>query len=312
MLKVRNISPIINNATNYVKKIILFSFLLISPVIFLVACSQNSNGKENTPLKENQISPTITVKGDGIDGELTYTMEELKTLSDGEVTYLYSAINNWPSKKTYVAKGVKVINILKEAGVLDTFQQVTFTAPDGYNCTLTRNQLLQERYYFPHLETDNPTDAQLVDTIIADLFLEDATNLEELMEIEADKPSLIFGQGHIFEHNTPAFVQDITQITVSDQPAEQWEIATTFPVEGTIDAGENVKLQHPQLGLVKLYYTLDGTEPTIESNLFNPSTYQPELNLPIEINADTVIKVLVTGYGRKDSDIAVYQFKVAP
>jgi hypothetical protein len=59
------------------------------------------------------------------------------------------------------------------------------------------------------------------------------------------------------------------------------EAATTFPTEGRIAAGESVKLQHKFSGLVKLHYTLDGTDPTELSPMYNPSTYQPELNLPI-------------------------------
>ena len=70
-----------------------------------------------------------------------------------------------------------------------------------------------------------------------------------------------------------------------------------------------MKLQHPYFGLVKLHYTLDGSDPTHMSPMYNPSTYQLELNIPIPITAPTVIKVLATGYGKNDSEIAVFEFE---
>jgi hypothetical protein len=42
--------------------------------------------------------------------------------------------------------------------------------------------------------------------------------------------------------------------------------------------------------------------------MYNISTYQPELNVPIPITEPTVIKVLVRGYGMNDSEIAVFEF----
>lgn len=51
-------------------------------------------------------------------------------------------------------------------------------------------------------------------------------------------------------------------------------------------SGDKAKLQHKEIGKVKMYYTLDGSIPTEESALYNPSTYQPELNKPIVINRE--------------------------
>ena len=85
-------------------------------------------------------------------------------------------------------------------------------------------------------------------------------------------------------------------------------MASAFPLPGSIAAGETVKLQHPDYGMVKLHYTLDGSEPTLLSTMYNPSTYQPELNRPIPISEPTVIKVLVSGYGKEDSEIATFEF----
>jgi len=126
--------------------------------------------------------------------------------------------------------------------------------------------------------------------------------------IRDDNPCLIIGQRNPFEHTNPAFVENISEIIVSDAPCEAWPPATTFPKPEFIAAGELVKLQHPDYGLVKLHYTLDGSEPTMLSPMYNPSTYRPELNVPIPITGPTVIKVLVCGYGKSDSEIAVFEF----
>ncbi len=59
-----------------------------------------------------------------------------------------------------------------------------------------------------------------------------------------------------------------------------------------------------------MYYTLDGSMPGENATLYNPSTYQPELNQPIVINQDTCIKVVVKGFGKYDSDMAEYRYQI--
>ena len=60
-----------------------------------------------------------------------------------------------------------------------------------------------------------------------------------------------------------------------------------------------------------MYYTTDGTDPTPYSTMYNPSTYQPEVNVPITVTEDVTIRVLVRGYGKNDSDISELTFSVA-
>ncbi len=129
-----------------------------------------------------------------------------------------------------------------------------------------------------------------------------------MAKAKPDAPCLIIGQSHPAEQTNPAFVINVSEIIVSNKGPETWEPATSFPAEGKIAAGESVKLQHKYIGLVKLHYTLDGTDPTENSPVYNISSYQPELNIPITIKDDTVIKVLVTGYGKENSEIATFTF----
>ena len=237
----------------------------------------------------------------------SFTETEVKRLSQQQaaaLSFVYSTINNWPAERLYAAGGYSVTDILQAAGVYETAQTITFRAADGYEASLTREQLFSSRYYFPHVGED-AEGAALVLPIIAYRWREGSGDISEIRD---DKPLFIFGQQDPFEHTNPAFVAGVTEIIVNSAPCEAWPPASTFPMPGQIEAGETVKLQHQYFGLVKLYYTIDGSDPTVLSTLYNPSTYQPELNRPIPITQPVTIKALAAGYGRNDSEIAVFEF----
>jgi len=222
----------------------------------------------------------------------------------GPFAHIYSTINNWPTPRFYAAEGYAIAAILMAAGLYDDAQLVTFRAADGYEVSFTREQLFSPQYYYPQVG-GSASGAEPVWPIIAYRWRE---GTEDLSEIYDNKPSLIIGQRNQFEHSNPAFVIGVAEILVDDTPCEAWPMADTFPLSGPIAAGETVKLQHPSYGLVKLHYTLDGSEPTALSPMYNISTYQPELNRPIAIVEPLTIKVLVCGYGKADSEIAVFEF----
>jgi len=248
----------------------------------------------------------VTLTGDVTDGSVAL---DLAQLSDSESSFsgTYSVINNWPTKKFCAAEGVLLSSVLKAAGAYDTFQQITVCSSDGYNISFTREQVLAERMCYPGLNEDDETGAVAAPMILAVAYTSDVDDGEP----QPVKTTLVFGQEDIYEHNSPAFVEDVVEISVTSEDPGQWEPADSFPAAGTIAAGELVKLQHTYSGLAKLYYTTDGTDPTPFSAMYNPSTYQPELNVPITVTEDVVIKVLVRGYGHRDSDIAELSFTVS-
>jgi len=257
---------------------------------------------------QGQDAQEISVSGDGIDGELTFTLPELKAMQDAVFEHVYSTINNWPAAKFYAARGIRVATVLKAAGVLETAKLITFRSNDSYEVTLTRRQLLEdEQFYFPSVESGSGEGAEKVEPILAYEFKEGSSDMAKTMPEEF---CLIIGQRNYAEHTNPALVENIKEIVVSAAPPEKWQQAGIFPVSGRVSAGDSIKLQHPEFGLVKLFYTVDGSDPTEMSAMYNPSTYQPELNKPIVFNESAVLKVLVTGYGREDSDIAVFNIEV--
>jgi len=264
-----------------------------------------SSGASDAGEGDNTWRIYITEKNGGQLWSFTEAeLNRLPSATDVRFTHIYSTINNWPNTRFYAADGYRIENILALAGVPDNVQTFTFRSTDGYEASLTRDQLLSLQYFFPQAG-ENDSGAVPVVPIIAWRWRE---GTDDISAIRDDKPILILGQRNPFEHTNPAFVEALSEIIVDYSPSETWPMASTFPGPGQIAAGDTVNLQHPSYGLVKLHYTLDGSDPTPLSAMYNPSTYQPELNRPIVITEPTTIKVLVTGYGRNDSEIAVFEF----
>lgn len=234
-----------------------------------------------------------------------FAREATKQLgTPGEFTHTYSAVNNWPTVRYYVANGYSVASILSAAGLNDVAQKIAFRGHDGYEISVTREQLMAPQFYYPRAY-ESEEGAERVYPIIAYRW-RDGTR--DLSAIRDDNPCFILGQRNTFEHTNPAFVQNVSAILVSAEQSAAWSPASTFPLPGPIASGEKVKLQHPDFGLVKLHYSLDGSDPDMHSPMYNPSTYQPELNAHISITEPTVIKVVVCGFGRPDSEIATFEF----
>lgn len=292
-------------------------FLALLLLLCLAACLPNDANRQTSDKPPIAVEGVLPQLGEYMDwsisivdstGAKAWSFTEAELISALEpaepFSHAYSTINNWPATRFYAAEGYKVSDILKAAGLYESAQTITFSAIDGYQVSLTAKQLLCPQYYYPQVG-ENSDSAEQVFPIIAYRWREGTAELEEIYE---NKPCLIIGQSNHLEHTNPAFVVGLSAILVTDSPSEQWPIAGAFPLPGSIAAGETVKLQHPDYGLVKLHYTLDGSKPTTLSPIYNPSTYQPELNRPIPITKPTTIKVLVSGYGKTDSEIAVFDF----
>jgi len=261
--------------------------LLCVLAVSLVGCGSNQ-----VPL---QLSLRVTGPG-GLSKALS--AKDLSALPQAQA--LYTSVNNWPSAKQYAAKGISVTGLLKQLQI-KAGTVVTFEAKDGYQVALTYEQLTQTRYSFAGGKRVK------VEPILAYNYAQDATSLGQMKT--QGTLTLVFGQQNATEHTNPAFISGVERITISDA-VPSWQPPTIFPSSAIVSAGETVKLVAPDAGQSFVYYTLDGSTPTISSKLYNPSTYQPQLNKPIPITQDTTIKAITIGYGKDPSSVATFQVKV--
>lgn len=237
---------------------------------------------------------TLTIRGDGVSREVTFTRAELEAMSDGISQNIYSVTNNFPTDKVMYRKGVALSYLLGKAGVKDTARQIKFISSDGYNRNFTCQELLENRYYFPAGGAK-----EKVPVIIA--FSDSSKGFNSMSNIEL---ALTMGQRVKGEQNNPWFVKYLQAIEVSAVPPEQWPPVTFARSEGP--DGTTVQLQHRDYDLVKIYYTTDGSDPTINSPVYNVSAsyYQPQLNKPIAVKKGMEIRAIAVGAGKTDSKVA--------
>ncbi len=297
------------------KRITLF-ILIVAAALLTVSCGRGIEEPKASPTvspsASEEPSPeigehTVRLTGSLIDGGYVCDLDKLEQNEENTFSGAYSVLNNWPTKKFYAAAGVTLGSVLKDAGVYDDFRQLTVVGSDGYKMTFTREQVTCARYCFPEIADDSEDNASDAPMMLTYRFIEGQKTLDGIQD---GYLMLIFGQENVFEYNSPAFVEDVSEIIVSSEEPGKWDPPYSFPQTGDIASGELVKLQHDCSGLVKIFYTTDGSVPDRYSTIYNPSTYQPELTVPIEITEDVTIKAFASGYGKYDSDVAELVFTV--
>ena len=240
--------------------------------------------------------PTLTIKGDGVEREVSFTLNDLKAMTAYITRNAYSAWNTWPTKQTFYAQGVALAELLKRAGLKEAALTVNIaTTPEaddraGYNMTFLLADLLAERYTFEGVKTVAPT-------IIA--FRQGDKGFDSMEEGDM---RLIYGQLDAQEQTSVGFVKSARIITVScDKPRKlPTPEAATEPLSG---GGYSVALKGGSAA-VKIYYTTDGSAPTVHSKMYNISApnWQPELNKPFTIKENTVVRAIAVATGYENSD----------
>jgi hypothetical protein len=294
------------NKRDYIK-----FFIVVMAIIILFGCA--GCGRENPSQQgineeDPEQSEKISISGDGVAEPRTFTLEEMKELRYAQFEHIYSTVNNWPTRKKYAARGVLVKELLKAAGIKDDAKSIVFVGDDEFNMPFTREQLLEtDRYYFPNVLEGDSSNAVLVEPLLAYEYMEGS---DDLNDVQPDDICLIVPQEDIDDQTNIAFIKNVKQIVVSTEDPGKWDLPTAFPISGEITRGDKVKLQHKDMSVVKIFYTIDGTDPKQHGILYNPSTYQLDLNEPIQIDDDTVVKAFVKGFGQHDSDVATFEYKV--
>lgn len=269
------------------------------------------------PLQEASADDAIalTVTGDGVEKEMQFTMAELRALP--QKTYNYSGYNHWPALKVFKDRtGPTLQSILDEAGLKDTATLLKFKPSGGkyVHIDYTREQMLDEqRYYFP--------EGEVVGDVVNWPPKRGETGkipIKTIIALDDSKGRLCFGQ---MAPNEPTggdcvMIQEMCDngvIEVSTEVLRQWPAPSVDCPSGTVNAGTRVSLIKPDAvpDNVMMYYTLDGSDPSYGSYIFNISypSFQAFLNAPIPIKKDTVIKAKTIGFGRLDSELVTFEYQ---
>ncbi|WP_031514689.1 FN3 associated domain-containing protein [Desulfofalx alkaliphila] len=267
----------------------------------------------------------LTIKGDGVTTTKEFTMSQLENMP--QYQSVYSVINTWPSKSWYVGKGVKVRDLLTEAGLKGNAQQIRFRSSDGYYTTLTVQELLRDRRYrFPNFMSGgneghirgSSSGAVEVEPIVA-LVSAEGTDNPSLMT-QTNALQLMIGQRAVTEQTGPLFAKYVNEIEVLTSTPAKWDTPQADPGGGMLPSKALVKLFNNNMDIDKIHYTIDGSTPTVDSPMYNwiSSRWWSQrgeetvagINHPIELTKDTTIKAVTIGPGRLNSDIATFTYKV--
>jgi hypothetical protein len=270
-------------------------------------------------------SASLEITGDGVTTPVKFTLDELKEME--QYQHVYSTVNTWPTKRWYTASGVKLRKLLDLAGIKEEATLIKFISTDGYDVTLTTKELLKDkRFYFPGLKENHPSDGSIpgssdgaleVEPILALVSAEGSDDPEAMNE--RDSLLLIFGQRAVTEQTNNLFLKYVTKIEVLTTPPEKWDSPKASLPDGTVvPEGVMLSISNKGNNEDKIYYTTDGSTPTVNSPMFNwsASRWWPlrddldRVNSPIKITEDTVIKAITIGPGKEDSEVVTFTFTV--
>ncbi len=270
-----------------------------------------------------ETSDVLEFIGDGVTKPVTLNLTDLEAMKQYE--HVYSTINTWPSKRWYMAKGVNLRELLALAGIKEEATIIKFISNDGYDVTLTVKELLKDhRYYFPGLKDNHPSDGSIpgspegsveVEPILALVSAEGSDNPDNMND--RDALLLVMGQRAVTEQTNNLFLKYVSRIEVLTTAPEKWDNPKANIPSGTVvPVGTEVKLENKLNDADKIYYTTDGSTPTVNSPMFNWSASRWEnqrddvdgINQSIVVEEDTVIKMKTIGPGKEDSDVVTFTF----
>jgi hypothetical protein len=269
----------------------------------------------------------LEILGDGVQNPITLTREQLEGMEQHQE--VYSSINTWPTKKWYAGEGVRLWDLLQHAGIKKEAKLIKFTSADSYTVTLTVKELFQDkRYRFPHFMENADADGHLpglatgavpVEPIIALLSVEGSDDPGYMNKLNT--LLLMLGQRAVTEQVGNLFVKYLCKIEVSTAEPEKWDEPQANPGSGSVPKGTMVTLSNLHCDDDKIYYTLDGSVPDMNSSMYNwiASRWWPsradilgKINRPIgPINGDTIIKAITIGPGKKDSNVVTFSYHAA-
>lgn len=310
-------------------------FLLLTLIWLLFSCIFYLPAPEVAFAEQQEI---LEITGEGVTTKLAFTLDDLKAMEQYE--HIYSTINTWPTKRWYMARGVKLRELLALAGIKEEATLLKIVGKDDYEMTLTVKELLEDkRYYFPGLKENHPTDGSIpgspegaveVEPILALVSAEDSDNPDHMDD--RNGLMLVIGQRAVTEQTWLLFTKWVKKIEVLTTPLEKWDAPKTdIPDGSVVPIGFKLELKNKNTDADKIYYTTDGSTPTVNSPMFNWSARRwweqrkdvDSINIPIEIVEEmisksrdgrdvVVLKTRTIGPGKLDSDVATFTFTVDP
>lgn len=272
-----------------------------------------------------EVTEPLVITGDGVSNPITLTLAQIQAMP--QYQHRYSTINTWPTKKIYLGEGIKLRDLLALAEINENARLISFTSADGYVVTLTVKELLQDkRYYFPHLMDNDasdgsvpgsPNDAEEVEPILALVSTEGGSNPADMNDMDA--LLLMCGQRAVTEQTNNIFLKYVSKIEVMTTTPEKWDNPQASNGSGEVPAGTLIELSNKHNDADKIYYTTDGSTPTVNSPMFNWSakrwwSLRPDslstINKAIEIKAGTVIKAITIGPGKADSEVVTFTYQI--
>ena len=267
-----------------------------------------------------------------------FTMADLWKIAENEGggqtrKYDYSGYNTFPAAKPLKdVEGPTVEGILNDAlsekgtsvAELDDDQLIEFSqSGDNNREFFLKGQLMARRYCYPSDGT--PEDRVQVPAVIS---------LEEngkTFDKNPDVGRLVFGQIAPDEQNHAAYVKylatpehtgRITIYSLDRKPAETWNpiVSTDKGKGGEVETGTQLTFDcsvnsFPSGGGPRywVHYTTDGSEPDINSEMYNWNSFNhgntsEKFSKPVMGEGLNTIKVVVTGYGKKNSEVSTFEF----
>lgn len=248
----------------------------------------------------------LTITGNGVEGETTWTLDELQALVDGYQENIYSTTNNWPNFGHAEAHGVSLPYLLSQAGVRSGASGIKFISTDGYNTTLTYNQVFRPLYSYSNHNAAASSGASRVEPVVAWVWGDVGKTRQENIR-------LYIGQSSHWEVNTMSFVTDLCRIEVSTVSAGSWAVPSASVTDGSeVPSGTEFAFTHDAIDNIRIYYTVDGSEPDVNSRVYNPSTsyFQPHLTVPLVLTESVTIKAFAAGLGREASPVVTFDITV--
>lgn len=259
-----------------------------------------------------------------------YSFADLQDLwqAQGRRPYKYSGYNTYASYKTLAddkeqsAQGPTVLGILEDSGVdtseLTENDSIKFVASDGRVCRLTYGQLTEERYYFPSGSTGTAKGSKGNDASRAGAVLVPA--IVDLAHTKKSS-SLRIGQVAPNEQTWPAHNHYMTDINggkiiiLRNDTSQEPATLTASPKSGATVVPNQIIDINGGSHYIKIYYSVDGTVPTLDSDIYNYKTYtDPAVNrliaVPNRIGGSFVVKCFKQRYGYFNSKVQTFTYKI--